>query len=90
MMMLALVLTLAASLAFYLTCAQQNWLHVSWPKAVRWIALAVAADSLALWWQTAGAGAGIAAMLTAAMLVWTLAPYLGWWWRAHARRGERQ
>lgn len=90
MMMLALALTLAASLVFYLTCAQQNWRRAAWPQPLRWIALAMAAGALPLWWQTAGAGAGIVAMLTAAMLAWTLAPYLGWWWRAHVRHGERR
>lgn len=88
MMIAALVLTIAAALAVYLTCAQQNWLRAPWPRALRWVALVMAGVSLPLWWHAAGTGAGITAALTAAMLAWTLAPYLGWWWHARARRRE--
>ncbi|HET7267951.1 MAG TPA: hypothetical protein VFJ15_07565 [Oleiagrimonas sp.] len=90
MMLLALALTIAAALVFYLTCAQQNWRRAPWPRSLRWIALVLAAVALVLWCETSGAGAGITAALTAAMLAWTLAPYLGWWWHARSRHGERR
>lgn len=88
MMMTALVLSLAAALACYLASAQQNWLRAPLPRFVRWVALALGGVSLALWWHVAGAGAGITAALTTIMLAWTLAPYLGWWWR-HGRGAGR-
>lgn len=90
MMMLALVFTVAAALALYLTCAQQNWLHAPWPRPLRWLALVLAGVALVLWYAAAGLAAGITAALTAAMLVWTLVPYLGWCWHAHSRRGDER
>lgn len=90
MILSALLLTTVAALVFYLTCSQQNWRRAPWPRPLRWVALVAGAASLVLWWMAAGPGAGISAALTAAMLAWTLAPYLGWWWHARTRRGERR
>jgi len=90
MMPAALCLTVLAALLAYLGSPQQNWRDKPLPRYTRLAVVALWLAGTALWWLASGPGAGITAALTAAMLTWVLAPYLGWWWRAHARRGERR
>lgn len=74
----------------YLASPKQNWGVAVRGRALRWAGGVLSLVSLPAWCHAVGVAAGIATGLTTLMLVWVLAPYLGWWVRqpAHAR-GDR-
>lgn len=90
MTLAALCLTLLAALLAYLSSPRQNWRETPLPRPTRLVAGALWLAGTALWWLASGPGTGISAALTAAMLAWVLAPYLGWWLGRQVQRGARR
>ncbi|KGI76693.1 hypothetical protein [Oleiagrimonas soli] len=85
----ALILTVAAALLVYLGSPRQNWLRIAWPRWTQAAALVPLLAGAALWCREAGVGAGLFAVMTCIMLIWVLAPYVGWW-LGHPSTQERR
>lgn len=82
----AAVSSAAALYAGSRPCRWASWRRLG--RAGRWIGLALAAVSLALWIAALGAGAGLCAMLGTWMLALTGLPYLAGLSAAPAGNGE--
>lgn len=80
---LALILNLFGAGLLYLVHPNQNWRPRALPGRMRRPAACLWLASLLPWCRAFGFSAGPAAWLTASMLVWATAPYLGW--LRHAR-----
>ena len=72
----AIAASLLSAAALYAASPHCRWLAWRRLRAGRWISLALAALSLALWIASLGAGAGFVAMLGTWMLAALALPYM--------------